>query len=58
MTALLDMLAPASEEDLSRLIAERRDPLRIIGGGTRGTCRGDRLSTANLSGVVTYSPGK
>lgn len=59
MTALLEMLAPTSEEDLSRLIAERRDPLRIIGGGTRVEHPGgDRLSTANLSGVVTYSPGE
>lgn len=59
MSALLDMLAPTTEAELADIIADRRAPLRITGGGTRAEQpEGDRLTTARLSGVVTYSPGE
>ncbi|WP_353144186.1 FAD-binding protein [Paracoccus sp. (in: a-proteobacteria)] len=57
-------LAPASEAELGALIADRRSsgqPLRIAGGGTRTQTDhvpGEALSTAALSGVVTYEPGE
>lgn len=57
-------LNPASEAELGALIAERfaaRQPLRLAGGGTRvetGAVPGDTLSTAAISGVVTYEPGE
>ncbi|SMG19994.1 FAD-binding protein [Paracoccus sp. J56] len=57
-------LSPASEAELGELIAERhatRQPLRITGGGSRvetGALSGDTLSTAAISGVVTYEPGE
>ncbi|REF72077.1 MULTISPECIES: FAD-binding protein [Paracoccus] len=57
-------LSPASEAELAALIAERfaaRLPLRIAGGGTRvetGAVPGELMSTAAISGVVTYEPGE
>lgn len=57
-------LSPASEAELGALIAERfaaRQPLRIAGGGTRvetGHLPGEVVSTAAISGVVTYEPGE
>ncbi|MBK4217465.1 FAD-binding protein [Paracoccus caeni] len=63
MTALLDAYAPTDEAELSGIVADhfrRASPLCIEGGGTRieNTAQGQRLSTARLSGVVTYSPGE
>ena len=62
-TLTRDDLAPASEADLSRLIADsfsRQQRLRIAGGGTRVQIASNhaRLSTARLSGVVAYEPGE
>ena len=57
-------LAPATEAELAALIADRaasRQPLRIAGGGTRTQAAhlpGEVLTTAALSGVVTYAPGE
>ncbi|WP_223115884.1 FAD-binding protein [Paracoccus amoyensis] len=57
-------MAPTTEAELAAIIADRRRPLRIIGGGTRvqlppgDDMMIDRLTTTRLSGVVTYSPGE
>lgn len=63
MSALLDIHAPADEGELSAIVADhaqRRAPLRIEGDGTRveNAAVGTALTTARLSGVVTYSPGE
>ncbi|MGR3416749.1 glycolate oxidase subunit GlcE [Paracoccus sp. (in: a-proteobacteria)] len=62
-TLTRDDLAPASESDLTGLVADcfaRQRRLRIAGGGTRVemTMNRPRLNTAGLSGVVTYEPGE
>ena len=60
----MTMLTPASEPELAALIADHaasRQPLRIAGGGTRVQTThllGAVLTTAALSGVVTYAPGE
>lgn len=64
MTAVMDQLCPADETELSAILAARsadRQPLRIMGGGTRvetAHIEAAPLSLAALSGVVTYEPGE
>lgn len=64
MTMQDEMLVPASEQELSEVIAEahaRRTPIGIFGGGTRIEGRSPEwltLSTGRLSGVVAYEPGE
>lgn len=54
------MLTPASETELSEIVAAARGPLRVVGGGTRPVGRpvaGEVLSVAGLSGIDLYEPG-
>ena len=54
------MLSPATETELSEIVAAAPGPLRVIGGGTRTMGRpviGDALSVAEMRGVVLYDPG-
>ncbi len=51
---------PANEQELSEIIANARDPLRIQGGGTRPigvTAAKAVLGTRGLTGVRLYEPG-
>ncbi|NKX43216.1 FAD-binding protein [Roseicyclus persicicus] len=51
---------PASETELSEIVAAARGPLRVVGGGTRAVGRpvaGEALSVAGLTGVELYEPG-
>ncbi|WP_420861164.1 FAD-binding protein [Algirhabdus cladophorae] len=52
-------MTPNTEEELAALVSEAKDPLRIIGGGTRpiGQCEGQVLSCSGLSGMTLYEPG-
>lgn len=52
-------MRPATENELSEMIRSAKEPLAIIGGGTRriGPARGVALQTAGLSGVTLYEPG-
>jgi glycolate oxidase FAD binding subunit len=54
------MLSPATESELSEIVAAARGPLRVHGGGTRPLGRpvaGEVLSVAGLSGIELYEPG-
>ncbi len=52
------MLTPKDEQELSEAVLGASDPLRIIGGGTRGVGPGaPNLSTRELTGVTLYEPG-
>ena len=54
------MITPDTEAALAETVAQAKDPLRIVGGGTRWDAapEGARvLSTQGLSGVVLYEPG-
>jgi glycolate oxidase FAD binding subunit len=54
------MLSPATETELSEIVAGAAGPLRVVGGGTRPVGRpvlGEALSVAGLSGVVLHDPG-
>jgi glycolate oxidase FAD binding subunit len=54
------MLSPATETELSEIVAHATGPLRVVGGGTRPIGRpvaGDVLSVAGLSGIELYEPG-
>ena len=54
------MLRPATETELSEIVAAATGPLRIVGGGTRDIGRpvaGAALSVAGLCGVELYEPG-
>ncbi len=54
------MLSPATETELSEMVANATAPLRVVGGGTRPVGRpvaGDVLSVAGLSGIELYEPG-
>ncbi|WP_025311827.1 FAD-binding protein [Roseicyclus elongatus] len=53
-------MTPASETELSDMVALAEGPLRIMGGGTRPVGRpveGTPLSVAGLSGIELYEPG-
>ncbi|QQA43461.1 FAD-binding protein [Pelagovum pacificum] len=52
-------MRPASEAELSALLAEANRPLQVRGGGTRGMTsgEGDVIETGGLSGVTLYEPG-
>ncbi|MFD0860019.1 FAD-binding protein [Roseovarius aquimarinus] len=52
-------MEPKTEAELAEAITEARGPLRIVGGGTRGTGpgAGEVLSTAGLRGITLYEPG-
>ncbi len=51
-------MTPESEEELSAVLAERRDPVLIRGGGTRGiSMEASVLETGRLSGIELYEPG-
>ncbi len=53
-----DKHMPASEAELSEVIAQATAPLWISGGGTHGiTGQGVALSTSALSGITLYEPG-
>lgn len=54
------MLSPATEIELSEIVAGARAPLRVIGGGTRGIAPagpGETLSLSAMSGITLYEPG-
>ena len=54
------MLHPATESEVSEILAGATGPLRIVGGGTRPIGRpvaGEVLSMAGLRGVELYEPG-
>jgi glycolate oxidase FAD binding subunit len=54
------MLRPETEDDLAEILRGATGPLRIQGGGTRPLpegAQGTPLTTAGLTGVVTYEPG-
>jgi len=54
------MLSPATETEVSEIVAGSRGPLRVLGGGTRPVGRpvtGEALSISGLSGVVLHDPG-
>jgi glycolate oxidase FAD binding subunit len=51
---------PQDETALSAAILDAAGPLQILGGGTRSIGRileGQKLSTAQLKGIVLYEPG-
>jgi glycolate oxidase FAD binding subunit len=53
-------LRPEDEADLSALLQDRTEPLRIRGGGTRSLWFGkavDVLDCSALSGITLYEPG-
>lgn len=64
MTTIIDQLAPADEAELSEILtaaSEDRQPLRILGGGTRtetAHIAGTSLDVSAISGIVTYEPGE
>ena len=52
------MLTPRDEAELAEVIRSARGPLSVGGGFTRGLARkGERLSTAAMSGIVLHEPG-
>ena len=56
----MEHMRPANEADLSALLQDRTDPLRIRGGGTRTLWFGgpaDVLDCSALSGITLYEPG-
>jgi len=56
----LNMMIPATEDELAEAIAATTEPLRIAGGGTRplgNPTSGKTLSVAGLTGIHLYEPG-
>ena len=54
------MLHPATETELSEIVAAAKGPLRVRGGGTRPMGRpvtGEALSVARIAGIELYEPG-
>ncbi len=54
------MLSPASEAELSEVVAAASGPLRVVGGGTRSigaSDTGEVLSLNAMSGIELYEPG-
>jgi glycolate oxidase FAD binding subunit len=46
------------EHELAELLAERSEPLSILGGGTRGFAGGhEPLDLSDLAGITLYEPG-
>ncbi|WP_300071485.1 FAD-binding protein [uncultured Ruegeria sp.] len=51
-------MKPETEADLANIVADLNQPVRIVGGGTRGIIGSEQvLSIAGLSGVSLYEPG-
>ncbi|SLN13086.1 putative FAD-linked oxidoreductase [Falsiruegeria litorea R37] len=51
-------MRPETEGQLAEIVAGLNEPVRIVGGGTRGvTGPGAELSVAGLSGIELYEPG-
>ncbi|SFR45428.1 glycolate oxidase FAD binding subunit [Yoonia tamlensis] len=52
-------MTPQTEQDLSDLIKDARDPLSIRGGGTRSYAHvaGDTVDMRAMSGITLYEPG-
>ncbi|WP_299564626.1 FAD-binding protein [uncultured Sulfitobacter sp.] len=52
------MYRPTTEAELAAIISAAREPLHIVGGGTRGVhTAGAPLETSALSGITLYEPG-
>jgi len=54
------MKSPATEAEVSEIVAAATGPVRVIGGGTRAIGRpvaAEALSVAGIAGVVLYDPG-
>jgi len=54
------MQSPATEAELSEIVAGATGPLRVMGGGTRAIGRavtGEVVSVAGLRGIELYEPG-
>ncbi|WP_170438610.1 glycolate oxidase subunit GlcE [Ruegeria arenilitoris] len=51
-------MRPESESELAEIVAGLNEPVRVVGGGTRGVTGSDRtLSTEGLRGITLYEPG-
>ncbi|WP_170452067.1 FAD-binding protein [Ruegeria arenilitoris] len=51
-------MRPESESELAEIVAGLNEPVRVVGGGTRGVTGPDRmLSTEGLRGITLYEPG-
>ncbi|WP_424832060.1 FAD-binding protein [Ruegeria sp.] len=51
-------MKPESEAELAEIIPGLSEPVRIVGGGTRGVAGPEaELSTARLRGITLYEPG-
>ncbi|SFA86259.1 glycolate oxidase FAD binding subunit [Poseidonocella pacifica] len=52
------MARPETEQDLAEVVRAATEPLRIVGGGTRGMGgAGTPLETGGLAGIELYEPG-
>ncbi len=54
------MITPRSEAELAEVIAATREPLRVIGGGTRSVVpmgNASVLTASGLSGITLHEPG-
>ena len=52
------MMTPGSEAEVAQIVKAAREPLAVMGGGTRGLePDGAALSVARLSGITLYEPG-
>ena len=51
-------MRPESESELAEIVAGLNEPVRVVGGGTRGVTGSDRmLCTEGLRGITLYEPG-
>ena len=51
-------MRPETEPELAELVAGLDEPVRIVGGGTRGVAGPERvLQTGGLCGITLYEPG-
>lgn len=55
----MKMITPRTEAELAELIAGAKQPMQVIGGGTRSAMapRADILTSRGLSGISLYEPG-
>lgn len=55
----MKMMTPRTEAELAEMIAAAKQPLNVIGGGTRSAVapKGDVLTARGLSGISLYEPG-